>query len=115
MIDRLANIKSWVKECVEENGALLFISTAIFLTAVLAIGIMRLSLLINNHTPILFTENTQTAELDYSVVASKNGTRYYYPWCGGVQRIKEHNKIWFKTKEAAQAVGLTLAAGCDAW
>lgn len=45
-------------------------------------------------------------------VASKNGTRYYLPWCGGVKNIKEENKVWFSSKAAAEAAGYTPAAAC---
>ncbi|HYD93577.1 MAG TPA: hypothetical protein VEB18_03970 [Candidatus Paceibacterota bacterium] len=45
-------------------------------------------------------------------VASKNGTRYYLPWCGGVKNIKEENKVWFSTKADAEAAGYTPAANC---
>jgi hypothetical protein len=45
-------------------------------------------------------------------VASKNGTKYHLPWCSGAQRIKEENKIWFKTKAEAQAAGYEPAANC---
>jgi len=45
-------------------------------------------------------------------VASKNGTRYYLPGCSGVSRIKEENKIWFQTKDQAEARGLLPAANC---
>src|SRR3989344_6431893 len=33
------------------------------------------------------------------VVASKNGTKYFLPWCGGASQIKDENKIWFSSKE----------------
>ena len=46
------------------------------------------------------------------VVASKSGTKYYYPWCTGVLRIKEENKVWFATIKDAQSAGLTPASGC---
>lgn len=45
-------------------------------------------------------------------VASKAGKRYYLTTCSGVKTIKESNKIYFKTKEAAEARGLTPAANC---
>lgn len=48
------------------------------------------------------------------IVASKNGKRYYYANCGGVNRIKQENRIYFNTKEEAEAKGLTLASGCKA-
>ncbi len=46
------------------------------------------------------------------VVASKSGTKYYFPWCGTVKRIKEENKIWFPNREAAEAAGYEPAANC---
>jgi len=46
------------------------------------------------------------------VVASKSGTKYYYPWCSGVSRIKEENKVWFDSIEKARSVGLTPASNC---
>ena len=48
------------------------------------------------------------------IVASKNGKRYYYPNCGGINRIKPENRIYFDTKEQAESKGLTLASGCKA-
>lgn len=51
-------------------------------------------------------------EVGGEVVASKTGTKYYYPSCSGVSRIKEENKVWFKTIEEARAKGLTPAANC---
>ncbi|MFA6416030.1 MAG: hypothetical protein WCW56_00910 [Candidatus Paceibacterota bacterium] len=47
------------------------------------------------------------------LVASKNGTRYYYEHCSGVKRIKETNKIYFDSEGEAMARGLTLAANCQ--
>lgn len=57
--------------------------------------------------------NNQEANLSTGkIVASKNGKRYYYPNCGGINRIKPENRIYFETKEQAEAKGLTLASGC---
>jgi hypothetical protein len=53
--------------------------------------------------------NTSSAGL---VVASKSGTKYYYPWCTGVSRINEENKVWFNTIEEAKSAGLTPASNC---
>lgn len=55
----------------------------------------------------------ETIEKDLGTyVASKNGTRYHFPWCSGAQNIKEENKVWFDTKEAAEAAGYTPAKNC---
>lgn len=45
-------------------------------------------------------------------VASKNGTKYYLPTCGTAKRINDDNKVWFDTKEEAEAAGFTPAANC---
>ncbi len=47
-----------------------------------------------------------------SLVASKNGHSFYYPWCGGLSRIKSENRIYFKTRVEAEAAGLKLATNC---
>lgn len=56
--------------------------------------------------------NQKTNLATGNIVASKNGKRYYYPNCGGINRIKPENRIYFETKEQAEAKGLTLASGC---
>lgn len=45
-------------------------------------------------------------------VASKNGTKYYLPSCSGAKRIKEENKVYFSSKEEAEAQGLEPAKNC---
>ncbi|MGA1046697.1 MAG: hypothetical protein ACO3UU_01710 [Minisyncoccia bacterium] len=57
-------------------------------------------------------DNTASTVATDKIVASKNGKRYYYPNCGGINRIKPENRIYFDTKEQAEAKGLTLASGC---
>lgn len=46
------------------------------------------------------------------VVASKSGTKYYFPWCGTAKRIKEENKVWFASRAEAEAAGYEPAANC---
>ena len=46
------------------------------------------------------------------LVASKSGKKYYYPWCTGVQKIKEENRIYFASKTEAEARGYTPSATC---
>ena len=45
-------------------------------------------------------------------VASKNGTKYYLPTCGTAKRIKEENRVWFASKEEAEATGYQAAQNC---
>ena len=47
-----------------------------------------------------------------SVVASKTGTKYFFPWCGSAGSIKEENKIWFDSPEQARTSGFTPAGNC---
>lgn len=46
------------------------------------------------------------------VVASKNGTKYHYPWCAGAKQISEKNKITFSSIEEAKKAGYTPASNC---
>lgn len=46
------------------------------------------------------------------LVASKNGTKYHYPWCAGAKQISEKNLITFKSVEEARAAGYTPASNC---
>lgn len=56
--------------------------------------------------------NTEVPQSENAYVASKSGTKYHLPWCGGAKKIKEENKIWFATKEDAEKAGYTPAANC---
>ncbi len=47
------------------------------------------------------------------IIASKSGIRYYFSWCGGVNRISEGNKIYFVSVEEAESAGYTLATNCS--
>lgn len=108
----------------------LFLSLTIILVAFLSFGIGRLSVADNRepvrieYDPGLTTNDkqpttniNQTANIinalgEGSVVVSKNGVRYHYPYCSGAKQIKEENKIVFLTPAAAEAAGYTLAANC---
>lgn len=45
-------------------------------------------------------------------VASKKGTKYHLPTCSGAKSMSPENKIWFTTKEEAEAAGFGPAANC---
>lgn len=47
------------------------------------------------------------------VVASKNGTKYYYGWCGGSKTIKEANRVTFATEALAIQAGYSKAKNCQ--
>jgi len=46
------------------------------------------------------------------VVASKSGSKYHFPWCGGAKQIAEKNLITFASIEEARKAGYTPAANC---
>ncbi len=46
------------------------------------------------------------------IVASRNGTKYHFPWCAGAQAMNEENKVWFDSEEAARTAGYTPASNC---
>lgn len=64
---------------------------------------------VNNTSAILGVSSTTQQE---TYVASKNGSVYHFPWCSGAQRIKEENKVWFRTKEEADRAGYRPASNC---
>lgn len=41
------------------------------------------------------------------IVASKNGTKYHWPWCSWAKKIKLENQVWFKSEAEAQKAGYT--------
>lgn len=55
---------------------------------------------------------SSTADYNGSVVASKTGKKYYFPWCGTANRITPANKIYFATIAAARAAGLLPSSTC---
>ena len=46
------------------------------------------------------------------VIAAKGGTKYYFPWCAGADRISAVNKVSFASASAAASAGYTLASNC---
>lgn len=48
-----------------------------------------------------------------TIVASKNGTKYYLPSCAGADRISDANKVWFASAVAAVRAGYSPASNCE--
>ena len=126
IIERLNKIKPFI------------LSINIILVGTLGFGLGRWSKIEENKTPVLIenpvgeqvaptlsrgpdrsvgtslatsTKNIPSQKTG-TLVGSKNGTKYHYPWCSGAQRIKEENKIWFASVEEAKRAGYTPAANC---
>ena len=53
------------------------------------------------------------AQGNNTIVASKNGSRYYFIWCSGASRISAKNKVYFATVEEAKKKGYAQASGCN--
>lgn len=65
-----------------------------------------------NPAPDNQTGEVKGATTEGEVVASKNGTKYHYPWCAGAKQIAEKNRITFRSIAEARASGYTPAANC---
>lgn len=132
----ISNMFSKIKDLrVKAEETPLFLSLLIILVALASFGLGRLSLLEERRTPVTINNNivpeetgintTNTTEKENigvkqsavqatGIVASKNGTKYYFPWCGGLSRISEQNKVTFSSAKEAEAAGHTIAANCTA-
>src|SRR3989338_3067711 len=107
-------VKAWVARYEADICAVCILCLGI----ILAGGITRLAFVWQDHQAVDIT-GTEWGSIEplpaeaLMVAASKHGTRYYYPWCGGISRIKEANKVWFTDARAAEAAGYTKASGCE--
>lgn len=132
----IGNYYEKVKSYAEANKGDLFTAALIFLIGLGSFGLGRLSVSWPEKTPIMITVHDVAATLGGKLpadiatsaaglaakakatsvagryVTSKSGTSYHFPWCPGAQLIKESNKVWFQTKEAAEAKGYKPASNC---
>lgn len=58
------------------------------------------------------SNNTSETDTGGAVVGSKSGKKYYYPWCGGLKRVKPENQVPFASIADARAAGYTPAGNC---
>ena len=92
-----------------------FLSALVILVGVSSFALGKLSerppgTVSTESATVHMTEAVETESTDY--VASKNGSKYHLPWCSGAMRIKEENKLVFKSKEKAEAAGYAPADNC---
>lgn len=112
----------------------LFLGLVVVLVGIGAFGLGRISKIEGSKAPIRIEnepmapadtfapsapkDTTQEASVVGAVgqqdtfVASKSGTKYYFPWCSGAQRIAPANLIHFATQEAAKAAGYSPSSTC---
>ena len=123
----MQSIKEYFKK-IKLYEADLIISAVIILVAFSGFGLGRLSKIEENKIPITIENSSANiissqninatpqlggvaAKLG-GIVASKNGAKYYFPWCSGALRIKDENKIWFSSEDEAKKAGYSPAANC---
>ena len=89
----------------------------VVLVALISFGLGRLSALEDTRpavavgqAPIAATPRAMA--LGGQFVASRTGTVYYYPWCGGAQQIAPNAQVWFPSENAAQKAGYRAAKNC---
>ena len=119
--DLVLKIKSFrIKENLDVKEDI-FIVVAIILIGLAGFSLGKLSALEKGREPVTIQPvttsfssvvATTTNNSNNFLVASKTGTKYYFPWCSGVSKISEKNKVWFDSYSSAQAAGLTPAANC---
>ena len=119
-------IKGFIDKYITDE---IYIVSLIILVGFAGFGLGRLSIIEEQRIPVRIEYpdtvsahvlNTQSNNFEKEanvaegglLVASKNGSKYHFPWCSGAQRMKEKNKIWFtSTAEAVQA-GYEPAKNC---
>lgn len=96
------------------------------LGALLFFGLGRLSALQKDYSPVSIVKgqvsSVETLKIPDAepiqpastgeVIGSKNGTKYYLPWCGALSRIKPENRVVFASAALARQKGYTPAANC---
>ncbi len=93
----------------------------IMVIASIFFALWKISVIESNGTPIKIEYGTISprshlgqSEIEQSdeVVASKNGTKYYFSWCGSASRIKPENLVKFSSIEEARKADYTPAGNC---
>lgn len=132
MLARLQNLFKQVGAFLKRQDV--FVISLIIVVGVTSFGLGRLSLQDETITPsAVITEAFDTTDTENTVsgsatteegsstidpstekafVGSKNSDKYHFPWCPGALRIKEENKVWFSSREEAEALGYTPAGNC---
>ena len=122
-------IKRFLDKMTDSLNNEIFVISMIILIGFAGFGLGRLSILEGQKSPIRIENiknNEMPADVSNSVknitdenknsggvvVASKNGTKYHYPWCPGAKSINDKNKIYFNSIEEAKKTGYTPASNC---
>lgn len=102
----------------------LYVPFVLILIGITSFSLGRLSISSQNQEGVRIVNQgaeikTNTAKVldsvnieEESVVASKNGTVYYLPWCSGVSRIKPENLVHFSSAIEARKQGYLPSSTC---
>ena len=89
----------------------------ILLIGLASFGLGRLSGIESARLPVTISEAASVTtphlmNIGGQFVASRTGSVYYFPWCGGAISIPPANQIWFATEASAQKAGFSPAKNC---
>ncbi len=92
-------------------------SIIVILIGLSAFGLGRLSALDESKESVSLRYNNDLAtaqeiNINGTVVVSKNGSKYHYPWCAGALKMNEQNKRWYDSIEDAKGAGYSPAKNC---
>ncbi len=111
--DIWARCKAGLEAVLGQWGLLL----ALFLVAFASFGLGRLSAVETAKPAISVSSAPLEADVKPMavgglVVASRNGSVYHFPWCGGASQINPDNRVWYASEEDAREAGYTLSKSC---
>lgn len=113
----IADSVSKVKAFLDRHRDEISLFFIVFLVILFVSGVWRLYAREQAKTPIRI-EMSDTSNIngrgmeEVPVVASSRGTRYYFPWCDGAEKLSPKNKISFPKEADALKAGYILAANC---
>ena len=115
IINYLLNKIKLIKSFLEKED--IFLIILIIFVSISSFGLGRLSKIDENSQTIqikkeILIDKSKNNQIEGEYLASKNGSKFYLPWCSGAEKISEKNKIWFKTKEEALNRGYLPAKNC---
>lgn len=115
--ERVLEIKLWAIKSAERWVGQWGMATLVVLVGLASFGLGRLSALEDmrpmvsiGHAPI--SSKPRAMALGAQFVASRTGTVYYFPWCGGAQQIPLEKQVWFASENAAKKAGFRPAKNC---
>lgn len=117
-------VRKFLDWSASEPGKAIITGFIVILVGLSGFGLGRLSKTEESKAPLTIREAgiDETAAVALSqetamvkggqVVASKNGSKYHFPWCSGAKSISEANKIFFASAEGARKEGYAPASNC---